>query len=271
MSDLLSAALTYARRGWPVFPTHDTTTGACSCPLGEECGSPAKHPRTARGLNEASTSTALIAAWWRRWPSANVAIATGLASFDVLDVDVLDETRNGWDAFRRIREAGLASGAHSLVVTPRAGVHLYFRPDGNRNHSLAEHHIDVRADGGYVLAPPSVVMGKRYVLIERRADADGILRWDAIKAMLAPPRPVRPTAGRSGSIGGLIAWLSDRRDHRNNALFWASCRAIESGVTDLAGLQPLVDVTVGLGLTETASELTAKSALATYGLLERRS
>src|SRR5215468_3577726 len=82
------AALDYATRGWGVFPVHGLTAGCCSCG-NPACGSPGKHPRVARGLTEASKSPEQIRAWWDRWPTANIAVATGQTSgFFVLDVDL---------------------------------------------------------------------------------------------------------------------------------------------------------------------------------------
>ncbi|HYO90339.1 MAG TPA: bifunctional DNA primase/polymerase, partial [Pyrinomonadaceae bacterium] len=88
-SDHLTAALAYARRGWAVCPLHNPDTErACSCAAGQECRSPGKHPRTRRGLKDATTDEAQVRAWWRKWPHANIGLAMGKASGLVaLDVD----------------------------------------------------------------------------------------------------------------------------------------------------------------------------------------
>jgi hypothetical protein len=53
------------------------------------CSSPGKHPWVRRGLHEATTDEAQITEWWRRWPHANVAIATGERSgIVVIDIDL---------------------------------------------------------------------------------------------------------------------------------------------------------------------------------------
>lgn len=76
---LLEAALTYAATGLSVLPLHVPADGVCSCG-GNNCSSPGKHPRTRHGLEDATADPAVVADWWRRWPSANVGIRTGAAS-----------------------------------------------------------------------------------------------------------------------------------------------------------------------------------------------
>src|SRR5690349_4310523 len=84
-SELLIAALSYAVAGWPVLPLHaPRSDGSCSCEH-VECDSIGKHPRTQRGLTDASTDPRRVAEWWRRWPTANVGVCTG--ELVVLDVD----------------------------------------------------------------------------------------------------------------------------------------------------------------------------------------
>src|SRR5256885_2269598 len=84
---MLEAALEYALAGLPVFPLHHAVAGGCSC-SDPGCTDKAKHPRTRNGLDDASTDPEVIAAWWRRWPDANIGIRTGLpAGLAVLDVD----------------------------------------------------------------------------------------------------------------------------------------------------------------------------------------
>ena len=67
--ELLTAAVSYAVVGWPVIPLHTPRAGRCSCGH-RACSSPGKHPRTKRGMTDASTDPHLIAGWWRRWPGA---------------------------------------------------------------------------------------------------------------------------------------------------------------------------------------------------------
>jgi len=75
----LSAALSYAARGWPVLPLHTVKGEACSCG-NPKCPSPAKHPiaRLApRGVVDATTDEKIIKGWWRAEPLANVGVAAG--------------------------------------------------------------------------------------------------------------------------------------------------------------------------------------------------
>jgi hypothetical protein len=92
MTRLLDAALGYAARGIPVCPVHWPRSGwggaslGCSCPRGPACERPAKHPLVRHGVKDATTDADCIGRWWRRWPQANVGLATGIC-FDALDID----------------------------------------------------------------------------------------------------------------------------------------------------------------------------------------
>ena len=134
VSAVLEAALRYASDGRPVFPCNG------------------KRPYVARGLHDATTDPATIEGWWDRWPDANVAIRTGSLS-GVLVVDVDDH-----DALHALaREHGELPRTAS-VVTPRGGQHYWFRHPGGEIPSSAGKiatGIDIRADGGYVIAPGS--------------------------------------------------------------------------------------------------------------------
>lgn len=251
MTDINFAAhaIVTALTGKPVFP----------------CRSNAKEPLTAHGFQEASLDLDVIKGWWSRWPTANIAMPTGAATADVLDVDNHGSDANGFAALRRIRDHGLANGAHRLVRTPRGGLHLYFRPSGNRNGSMLKHHIDSRGDGGYVLIPPSIVNGNPYQLLEDRPAAVGTLDWPRIRELLSPtPRSAFTCAPpESAGVGALVGWLGNVTEGgRNNALFWACCRAAENGHP----VGELVRVAVGLGLSEQEAERTARSALKRVGV-----
>jgi Bifunctional DNA primase/polymerase, N-terminal len=119
--DKLTAALAYAVAGWPPFPTRPDDP---SCPGGKDCGCKAPFPGT-RGCLDASTDPDVIRAWWRRWPTANVSVATGAPGPDVLDVDVKPDG-DGWAAFNlddlvaAAVTAGLAEAEARRTVTSAA-------------------------------------------------------------------------------------------------------------------------------------------------------
>ena len=152
MSAQALAALDYARRGWPVFPCHAPAGPGCSCGRAD-CQSPAKHPRTRHGLLDASTDEAVVRRWWRRWPAANVGLRTG-AGLVVVDID---PAHGGTESMRALVEIHGPLPATAAVRTGGGGWHLYFTHDGPLRNSAGAlgPGLDVRADGGYVLAPPS--------------------------------------------------------------------------------------------------------------------
>lgn len=139
-SELHAAALRYARRDWPVFP----------CVPGD------KRPLTSRGHLDATTDPSRITSWWNRWPNANIGVPTGERSgLLVLDVDG-DEGRQTLETLEQ--EHGRLP-ATLRVSTPNGGEHIYFQyPPGTEVRNSAGKlgpGIDVRGEGGYVLAPPS--------------------------------------------------------------------------------------------------------------------
>ena len=239
---MLAAALRYARANWPVFP----------CMPGE------KVPATRHGFLDATTDPGKIAWWWQRDPSRNVAIATGRPGPDVLDVDVR-ANGDGFAALGRLRREGLLDGVGYYVRTPSGGVHVYFIGSEQGNGRLPAHHLDFRSLGGYIVAPPSQVHGKRYRLISHRdgqlaegrlgegrlaegrlAERRGRLDWAAVSRLL-DPQPERSVLRAVGAwpadpsrLAGWVARLSE--GNRNDGLFWAASRALESGVTDLGEL-----------------------------------
>ncbi len=153
-SRLLEAALDSARRGWAVFPLH--AIDACTCTCGNaDCDSPGKHPRTPNGFKAATRDPEQIATWWRQWPDANIGIATGATS-DLLVLDV-DPRHGGDDTLADLIETHGALPDAVQCLTGGGGLHVYFEHPGGHVQSRAEiaRGIDVRADGGYVVAPPS--------------------------------------------------------------------------------------------------------------------
>jgi hypothetical protein len=154
--DLAAAAEAYAAFGLRVFPVHSVDgTGRCSC--GKECGRNAgKHPRTPNGLHDATQDLDRVRDWWRRWPEANLAVATGSGSgVWVLDVD---PDHGGEASFAALEAAHEELAPTWGVETGGGGVHLWFLHEGPLLRTSAGRlgpGLDVRAEGGYVVVPPS--------------------------------------------------------------------------------------------------------------------
>ena len=156
------AALAYAARSWAVFPCHTPTDNGCSCR--RAYGRIGKHPRTKNGLKDASTDPALIRRWWTMWPQANVGIATGAGSGLV----VLDEdTYKGGDQSRLELEHAYSPLPETILsLTGGGGVQYFFSHPGRHVKNGVESlgpGLDIRGDGGYIIAPPSLhASGRRY-------------------------------------------------------------------------------------------------------------
>jgi hypothetical protein len=153
---LRQAALAYAACGWQVLPLWwPAATGRCACGM-PDCDSAGKHPihrLVPHGLHDASSRLDTVARWWQSAPCANLGIRTGAASgLVVVDVD----GRAGRLALRAL----VASRPRLQVCWARTGSgwHAYFAhpdtPVPNSARRLGE-GLDVRGDGGYVVAPPS--------------------------------------------------------------------------------------------------------------------
>ncbi|MEQ8903462.1 MAG: bifunctional DNA primase/polymerase [Roseovarius sp.] len=163
---ILDHAFIYAEAGWSVFPVHGIKDGRCTCGK-QDCSSPGKHPLHAGGFKNATTELKTIEAWWSDHPNANIAIATGeVSGLFVIDIDC-GPGKDGFGALAALdREFGHIPFS-ARVRTGSGGVHIYLnmpdRPFGCSTGKLGA-AIDIRANGGYVVAPPSIhLSGKKYV------------------------------------------------------------------------------------------------------------
>lgn len=154
--ELLEAAQGYASQGMAVIPLHawNPARQTCTCQR-PDCGSPGKHPLVGTGVLEATTDQAQLARWWERWRYANIGIATGARSGRwVLDVD---DRHGGDDSLADLRREYGHLPDTATVNTGGGGLHLYWKmpPWLISNAVGVLPGIDVRGDGGYVVAPPS--------------------------------------------------------------------------------------------------------------------
>ncbi len=255
---ILDAALALAKTGQPVFPVHRK-------------GKRAKAPHTVNGLYDATLSKKRIKQWWGSlYPGAGIGIPTGIL-WDVLDVDVKNEGVDGRLHLPYLHKLGLLDGCKKVTNTPSGGWHLYFRPDPDlKNKKSAALGLDVRAKGGYVLAPPSHIKTPNYkgaytMIGETQSSSEDPLLWDLILSALQPtnkatpsdPIPLLPSERRA-SLAALREWLLRRvPGERNDSFHWAVCRCIDGGIDP----HELVDAALELGLDPEEVHATIGSAL----------
>jgi putative DNA primase/helicase len=136
----------YVNRGWAVFPCKN------------------KIPLTAHGYKDASNDIEQVNRLFAGHQSPNVAIATGKVSgIFVLDIDV----KNGAGGDDSLKELEREHGElpHTIeAITWSGGRHIFFKyPErGIGCKTGIRPGIDIRGDGGYVIAPPSVIEGRSY-------------------------------------------------------------------------------------------------------------
>lgn len=198
-------ALAYAdRHGIPVFPLYgirkNSILADCEC-RNPKCGSPGKHPRTSRGLYDATTSAEQLRDWGAKWPTANVGVPTG-DQFVVVDVDGPD----GYNSVNTLRD-GRPWPLGPYVLTGK-GEHRYFAPSNVGNRAAVVSGVDIRGKRGYVVAPPSLhVSGRQYRWAENghiRLPLPDLPDW--ISLALAPREPQCQAAAPIRPSGDLSAY-----------------------------------------------------------------
>jgi P4 family phage/plasmid primase-like protien len=195
----------------------------CSNPA---CPNPAKHPVGAlvpNGHNGATVDERLVAAWFRvpegvaddagetanGWTPYNLGVATGRGLL-VIDVDVKQpradlpnglEVLDDWETWTQ--GIALPRGTRT-IQTGSGGVHLWLAYDPAlripaRNRVLPG--VDLKADGGYVLAAPSAhASGARYLVRDPAAPILGVP--DDLRGWLLTVRGGRYVSRRAGESAG---------------------------------------------------------------------
>lgn len=163
----------------------------------------------------------------------NIGIATG-DGVVVIDVDMKDG-KDGESGLRLLQVLNDELPATREAMTPTGGRHLYFDTDapiGNSGSRLAE-GVDVRGEGGFVVAPGSIIDGIPYVWATTAPRAR-LPQW--LAAMAGPPAP-RKERGEPivdeddpAAIARAIAWLREKApDHGTYAV---AARVKDFGVSE---------------------------------------
>ena len=145
MNELLEAAKKYANMGLAVFPLRVK----------------GKEPITENGFKDATTDLRIIEKWWHDSPNSNIGIATGQMSGGLVAVDMdidKDKGKDGYHIFKKWCDDNYLILPDSwLSITGRGGYHLLYRskfPVPSKIGWLDD--VDIRADGAYIVAPPSI-------------------------------------------------------------------------------------------------------------------
>lgn len=238
---LVKFALTYCLEyKWAVFPVFGVREIegrlVCSCGAGPQC-SPSnmgKHPATQHGHKDAVSLAEhgrevverRVHAWWGARPDANIGLATGKVSgVFVVDVDVksgdgpasLAEWWKsvgvpGWDTLTARSGSG---GQHYFFTYPMDGLAL-----PGRGGWLPS--VDVKSDGGYVVAAPSRIPAGDY-----RWTTDGVVPGVPPQALLDAIRSGDGNLPGAGGGGGYAPSIDDMvmllngpsRGERNDCFF----------------------------------------------------
>ncbi|QNA74179.1 DNA primase [Streptomyces sp. So13.3] len=264
-SELLTAALDAARRGWHVFPLVPGD----------------KPPVIFEWEERATIDRDRIQRCWQHG-RYNIGLATGPSRLVVVDLDTpktpddlpppawsLPGIVDGMDVLATLseRHGQPYPGDTFTVRTGRGGMHLYFAAAAgielrNSGGKLGW-KVDTRAVGGYVVAAGSTVNGRSYEIINDVRPAV-LPDWLAYALTVRPSPPLRAHTGPitgSGAVGLVKTVLESGEGERNNRLYWAACRAYETGGEAAGGLAAaLLDAAVSIGLPEREARATVASA-----------
>jgi hypothetical protein len=218
MTTSLELAGWLAQHGFHVFPLRPHSKrpfGNCArcksdlC-IPAECGCLTAE-RPCHGYLSATSDTEQVGWWWSRTPRANIGISTGHSGLAVLDLDckpkpaqsaaadVAARVTTGLEALQAILAAEEATWPETLTIaTPSGGRHLYFRAPADQDvgsdaSGKVGHQVDVRAQGGYVVAPgcevtapPEDAFGS-YTRVSRTIDITPLPDW--LHRRLIPTQP----------------------------------------------------------------------------------
>ncbi len=189
--DMKQVALDYAAQGIPVFP------------LWKNGKAPAI--KGGNGHKDATTDTSVINQWWDQYPDANVGVPTGvMTGWFVLDID----EKNGVSGSASLKALEAEHGElpkTRKIVTPSGGRHLIFKHPGVTvpcSKGLVGPGLDIRCDGGYVVAPPSVIDGVSYQVVDGTAEMADATEW-----------LVQLALGQKSAGGSDVVHEGGRNDH----------------------------------------------------------
>ncbi|MFD3622400.1 bifunctional DNA primase/polymerase [Streptomyces sp. NPDC058676] len=202
--------------------------------------------RWCHGFHAATLDQRRITQWWGPHPEFGVGVACGPAGLVVIDIDAhstqpptRDRILPGIPIGDHVDLTGLANGFHTLAVlaalrgqrspaeddttlrvrTPSGGLHVWYRADnrrwrcssGSSQGTALAWQVDVRAHGGYIVAPGTTTRAGTYTPLDTVREPAALPTWLAqelertghLPAPSIPaPRPVPPRAQQAVLVAG---------------------------------------------------------------------
>lgn len=215
MLTMLDYALSYARGRLAVFPLSER----------------GKTPATKKGYLDASTNPDKIKNWWGQNPNYNIGIATGEKSGGLVVIDLdIDENKgiSGYEELCEWEREHDTLPETWISITGRGGYHYFYKSNEKYTCKVSLYDgIDIRADGGYIVAPPSIhPNGNTYRWECHPRDYPLAQVNDLVKDFLSPPREEQQEGFKTPDK------IPD--GERNSTLYKAACSMVAKGYPDSA-------------------------------------
>ena len=218
-NELKQAALDAITRGWKVFPVHARS----------------KTPATTHGFLDWTDDPESVEQVWDMNPNFNLGVTCGSVSGGLLVLDFDVDESEGIDSIHDVlvpweKEHGELPETVT-EITGRGGMHYFYRTDRPiRKSENQELHVDVRAEGSYVMIAPSIHPNGNRVEWENHPDDYEIA--DADENVYALLEYVQEKAGGEGEKLDLSEGM--QKGSRNVTLFKLACSLMSNSLPDSA-------------------------------------
>lgn len=139
-------AIEYAQRGWKIFPLSPKD----------------KRPlKDSNGFKDATDNIKQIKKWWSENPNYNIGMATGSISGGIVVIDLDKDKESGKDGYYTLKEWERENNKilpdTVQSITGRNGNHLFYKSNAAYDSKINIYDgVDIRAENGYVVLPPSI-------------------------------------------------------------------------------------------------------------------
>ena len=252
-SAILSAALAYGDIGWSVFPC--------------------RNKRPLVKWREFSTNKNAVIRWlWDKFHNADIGIDCWKSQLVIIDCDV----KNGIPGIVNFAALGHDLRDAYMVRTPSGGMHVYYHDTSagiirNSAGKLAP-GVDVRAAGGYCVAPPT----PGYEILTPHSTVQPLP--DALRDALlfkphVPPQPHAipavivaqsryGAAALRGEVRNVQRAPVGQRNHTLNTAAFNVGRLVPAGILNEREVwDALTSAALSVGLTETETQITIASGI----------